>query len=84
MAIGLRAGFSTPGDEEAKLATYQIVREFAHQFQERNGSILCHQLLGIRIDTPERLQKVRDLGLIETKCAKYVRDAAELLAALQP
>jgi len=82
MAIGLTAGFSTPGDDEAKLATYQMVREFARRFRERNGSILCHELLGIRIDSPEGLQKVRDLGLIETKCAKYVRDAAELVGAL--
>jgi len=83
MAIGLTAGFSTPADEEAKLATYQIVRDFANRFRERNGSIICHELLGVRIDNPEGLQTAREQGLIESRCAKYVRDAGEILADLQ-
>ena len=82
MAIGLTAGFSTPADEEARLATYQIVRDFANRFRQRNGSILCHELLGVRIDNPEGLQMARERGLIESRCAKYVRDAIEILADL--
>ena len=79
MVIGMRSGFSLPRDEEAKRTTYSLVQNFAERFKERNGSIVCHELLGLRIDTPEGLDEMRKLGLSQTKCANFVRDAIELL-----
>lgn len=45
------AGFIIPAgdvnDRAAKTANYELVRHFAERFRERNGSIVCRELLGL-------------------------------------
>ena len=78
MVLGLRFGGTTP-DREAKERVYAKVREFAEQFKARNGSLVCRDLLGCDISTPEGYSIAQEKKLVSTTCPKFVRDACEIL-----
>lgn len=82
MVLGLRYGNTDAADTAAKERAYDVVRAFADQFQARNGSIVCRELLGYDISRPDARQRARDEGLFTTLCPRLVRDAAEILEAL--
>jgi C_GCAxxG_C_C family probable redox protein len=82
MVIGLRHGHVAAEDKAAKEKTYALVREFVDQFRARNTSLLCRELLGCDIGTPEGMQLVREKGLTTSICPGLVRDAAEILEQL--
>jgi hypothetical protein len=48
-------------------------------FRERNGTLLCRELLGVDVGTPEGMREVRERDLFRTVCPKFVRDASEIL-----
>jgi C_GCAxxG_C_C family probable redox protein len=79
MVLGLKYGHISAEDQESKEASYRGVQEFIAQFQERNGSIICNELLDCDISTPEGLQSAYDAQLFNTRCLKFVGDAAEIL-----
>lgn len=45
MIIGLKYGYASPTDMEAKTEHYKLIREIAEKFKEQNGSIICRELL---------------------------------------
>ncbi len=79
MVIGLKYGRTRVEDEETKEKAYSLVREFADRFESRNGSIVCTELLGYDIGTPEERELAREQGLFATLCPRLVRDAAEII-----
>ncbi len=79
MVIGLLHGRTKAEDQETKDKAYALVAELAGQFRQRNGSLACRELLGCDLGTPEGQQYARDRGLSATRCAKFVRDAAEIV-----
>lgn len=82
MLIGLKYGQTKAGDGNAKDRTYQLVREFVERFKERNRSIVCRELLGVHIGTPEGSQAFKEKGLKNAVCMKVVRDAAEIIGEI--
>lgn len=79
MALGLKHGKTKPTDDDAKEKTYNLVLEFVDKFKIRHNSIICRELLNCDMSTPEGLQEFKDRHLIETHCARFVKDAAEIL-----
>jgi hypothetical protein len=51
-------------------------------FGDRNGSLLCRELLGVDVGTQEGIAAVREQDLFRTVCPKFVRDAGEILEGL--
>lgn len=47
MVAGILLGYSEPKDIEGKKATYAVIQELAASFKEKNGSIICKELLGL-------------------------------------
>lgn len=47
MALGMTSGSSDASDKNAKDKEYALVQQLASQFRERNGSIVCRELLGL-------------------------------------
>jgi C_GCAxxG_C_C family probable redox protein len=82
MVFGLKAGGSLAQDRASRDTTYGLVREFVERFQARHASILCRELLGCAIDTPDGLQAARERGLFDELCPKLVQDSAEIVAEL--
>ena len=79
MVIGLQHGKTKADDDEAKEACYHLVREFVEQFEARNGSLSCQELLGYNISIPEQRMLAKQQGLFDALCPKIVRDAAEIV-----
>ena len=75
MVIGLKYA----KDKESKEKLYGLVNKFAEKFKSKNGSILCKELLGCNIGTPEGMKVVKEEGFIDTLCPKLVKDVAEIL-----
>jgi C_GCAxxG_C_C family probable redox protein len=79
MVIGLKHGRATVEDAQAHETTYRLVNEFVRRFQSRNRSIVCRELLGCDISTPDGLRSARQQNLFTKVCPGYVRDAAEII-----
>jgi C_GCAxxG_C_C family probable redox protein len=83
MAIGLaQRGISPEENRSEKDKTYETCRRFMRAFEERNGSLLCRDLLGSDISTAEGLAEAREKQLFQLNCSKLVRDAVELVDAM--
>jgi len=82
MAIGLKYGMGIANDIEAKQKTYQFIREFSKRFQQKNGSIICKELLGCDINTPEGKDYYTRNQLFEKNCLQFVKNAAEILEGI--
>jgi len=79
MVLGLKDGPDSVDDEEAKEQLYRRSREFLASFEERHGTILCRELLGHDISTPDGLERARASRVFEERCPGFVRDAAEIM-----
>ncbi|MHC4425454.1 MAG: C-GCAxxG-C-C family protein [Planctomycetota bacterium] len=79
MVLGLRYGPQEVCDTSAKTDVYFRVTEFSSRFESRCGSIVCRDLLGCDISTPEGMEHAKNNNLFETVCAKMVQIAAEIL-----
>ncbi|MFX0028903.1 MAG: C-GCAxxG-C-C family protein [Candidatus Hermodarchaeota archaeon] len=79
MVIGLKHGMGKNMNPELKDETYQVIREFSSRFQEIHGSVICKELLGCDLTSPEGRQYYGENDLFENKCIQYVKNAAEIL-----
>ena len=82
MAIGLASGPTSASDKEAKERTYQLAHRLLDKFTQKNGSILCRELLGCQMDNAEELARARQQGLFTTICPRLVVEASEILDKL--
>lgn len=76
MALGLHRGNDTP---QGKEETYRLAQEFVKIFEERNGHILCRDLIGYDLSTVDGLQAARESEIFGLVCPALVRSTAELL-----
>ncbi len=82
MVIGLKHGKTKADDDDAREKTYDLVNEFVRRFQERNGTMLCRELLGHDLGTDEGRESIAVQNLIVARCPGFVRDAGEILEAI--
>jgi len=79
MAIGLKHGRLRPDDEETRDLAYGLVDRFVQEFELRHGSIVCRELLGYDLSSPEGQRLSEELWPEGAPCERAVRDAAEIL-----
>ena len=72
LVIGLKHG----GD---KVVCNLKTEEYIKIFKERNTSIICRDLLGCDISTPEGKEKAASENLFKTRCVDMVKNAAQIL-----
>jgi C_GCAxxG_C_C family probable redox protein len=82
MALGLKFGPTRAGDEAAKERAYGLACRFFKEFEARNGSVLCRELLGCDLSAPEGRERAKEAGLHSSRCPGFVRAAAEILERL--
>ena len=83
LVLGLRYGGPTVSDPSARAKLYERVREFVTRFKARNHSLVCRDLLGCDISTPEGWQQMQERRLHQTVCPSFVRGAVELLEEMR-
>jgi C_GCAxxG_C_C family probable redox protein len=79
MVISLKHGKARQGDDDAKVKTYALTREFVKRFKAKHGTITCRELLGCDIGTEEGKRFFDEHKYEEKLCAKFVADAALIL-----
>ena len=71
----------TATDAAAKKQNYALVQEFAEQFRQQNGNIVCRSLLGLDRPKDEPTPSPRTAEYYRKRpCAEYVYDAALIVA----
>ena len=66
MVIGLVHSMTKKGDLQQKELSYEYIRKFAEKFRERNGTLVCRELMGVDVSTPE--------GFAESKAKEHRPD----------
>ena len=79
MVAGYLYGFSDPTDRAAKAEHYALVQEMARRFRERNGSIICRELLGEKAGSGHVPEARTEEYYRMRPCERMVFDAAEIL-----
>ena len=81
---GLEKGQTRGEDREGKTACYQLVRELLDTFKQRNGSIICAELLqmqGVKAETNTAQPDERNAEYYRVRpCARKVESAARVFA----
>ena len=72
MVIGLNYG-------DDKTICNMKTEEYIKTFKEKNSSIICRDLLGCDISTPDGKEKAVNENLYKTRCMDMVINAAQLL-----
>ncbi len=80
MALGCRYGKYSPDDAESKKQQYADVQELARNFEEKNGSIVCRELLGLEGKSAPTPEKRTSEYYKKRPCRELVGDAAEIFA----
>ncbi len=80
LLAGLKDGNTDPENEEGKERIYAIVREMSDRFKEKNGTIICRELLGIlEREQSARPEKRTKEYYASRPCSRLVASAAEIL-----
>ena len=79
MALGLKYGFSEPGDSVGKNMMNAKSKEFIARFKEACGGLHCRELLGLDVSIPEQAAEIAGQGLIPARCPAFVVAACDIL-----
>ena len=79
MVLGLRCGHCESNDAESKAKAYAVSEEFMNRFIEKNGSVVCRELLGYDLTKTEDMLVIQKQNLFRTLCPKMVESAASIL-----
>ncbi len=79
MVLGLKYGHCHYDAPEEKSKAYKIAEDFMNRFIEKNGTVVCRELLGYDLTKPEEAQKIKELGLFQITCPKMIQCATEIV-----
>jgi C_GCAxxG_C_C family probable redox protein len=80
MVAGLKYGYKDPKDQRAKIKHYKLIQELAKQFEEKYGSIVCRQLLGLEQKKDNHIPSERTESYYKKRpCSEFVAFSAELV-----
>lgn len=79
MAIGLKYGKTRAEDNEARDRTYALVKELAARFRSLHGTVLCRDLIGCDISTPQGYEEAKQKRVFLDICPGLVADAVKIL-----
>ena len=77
---GLKEGYISPNDDDAKAKHYELIQNLAHKFKEKYGTIICRELLELPegADSPVPSKRTEQY-YHDRPCEAFVRLAAEII-----
>jgi C_GCAxxG_C_C family probable redox protein len=78
MVIGMKHGHSTSNPAE-KAKTKSLIKEFNSEFIKVHGSLICKNLTGFDISTPEGSAAANEANVFNIKCPLYIKTSCNLL-----
>ena len=82
MTLGMRYGQFDLSDVESRAAQKAKAVRFLEEFEKREGSYICRDILGCDLSTEEGRSYAINKGLFKKICPKMVRTAAEITAQM--
>ena len=82
MVLGLYWATAESTTAERREPVYQAMGQFFAEFERRNRTLICRDLLGCDIRTKEGMQAAKNRNLFKTTCPQMVQDAAEILESI--
>ena len=80
MVADILNGYSSPTDNEKKKATYAMIQSLAEGFRKENGSIICRELLGLKVPEGTNVPEKRTEEYYKKRpCGELCRIAADIL-----
>ncbi|MGN1138454.1 MAG: C-GCAxxG-C-C family protein [Ruminococcus sp.] len=79
MVLGLKYGHCNSENEEEKARAYRISEEFMNRFTQKNGTVVCREILGYDISKSEDMEKIKELNLFKTTCPEMIKSATEIV-----
>lgn len=81
MAASMIKGYDSPTDNVAKKEAYEMVQQLLNSFKEKNGSIICAELLGLKPkeDNSSTPSPRTNEYYQKRPCQLLCKDAAEIL-----
>ena len=78
MVIGMKHGHSIP-DADAKANTKMKIQKFNENFKKHHGSLICKELTGYDISTPEGNFEASQSGVFLHVCPNFIKTACNIL-----
>ena len=82
MALGMRYGQFDLSDVESRAAQKAKAVRFLEEFEKREGSYICRDILGCDLSTEVGRSYAINNGLFKKICPKMVKTAAEITAQM--
>ena len=79
MVLGMKYGHYHEGALEEKANAYKISEDFMNRFIEKNGTVVCRELLGYDLSKPQDAEKIKELYLFKSICPKMIQCATEIV-----
>ena len=80
MIAGLLCGYDGPETGEVKAEHYARIQELAKKFEEKHGTIVCREMLGLSVRHDVPVPEARTKEYYQKRpCAEIIGDAAEIL-----
>ena len=80
LVAGYLKGYSDPADYESKKEVYALIQKMCAEFEERQGSIICRELLGLKKGEDTSEPAVRTEEYYRSRpCIGACRTAAEIV-----
>ena len=80
LVTGYLRGYSDPADYESKKEVYALIQKMCAEFEERRGSIICRELLGLKKGEDTAEPAVRTEEYYRSRpCIGACRTAAEIV-----
>lgn len=80
MIAGLLYGYDGPETGQIKAEHYAGIQELAKRFEEKHGTIICREMLGLSVRHDVPIPEARTAEYYKKRpCAEIIGDAAEIL-----
>lgn len=77
---GLKYGYTSPNDDEAKAKHYELIQALAEKFKSKYGTIICRELLELPEGADSPIPSKRTEEYYQTRpCEAFVRYASEII-----
>ncbi len=78
MVIGMKHGHATSNQDD-KEKTKQLIKKFNNGFIKEHGALICKNLTGFDISTPEGSAAANKADVFKTECPLFIKTACNLL-----
>ena len=76
---GLKYGYTSPEDDNAKQKHYELIQKLANEFKNKHKTIICRELLGEDISDSPVPSKRTEEYYAERPCIEFIKTACELI-----